>query len=209
MGIRFSFSEIDYSDTFVSRNYLITNFFYNKTECSHILFVDADMGFEHGLISEMVFLEEDLVGVVYPRCSIDLEKIHSHGTQPFKHAYAHVCSFIGSPGEPHPRNPAFRRVESCGTGILLISRRCIAQMLESCPGLLDERRYRRLPFADKFSCFITPFNKIELDDRQLSEDFSFCNRWTQSSGGKIYANTTCDSEHIGAITVKISHSKAT
>ena len=45
MGLRFSFSEIDYSDIVTSRNYLLSNFFYNKTDCSHLLFLDADMGF--------------------------------------------------------------------------------------------------------------------------------------------------------------------
>ena len=44
MGLRFSFSDFDYSDIVTSRNYLLSNFFYNMTNCSHLLFIDADMG---------------------------------------------------------------------------------------------------------------------------------------------------------------------
>jgi hypothetical protein len=205
MGLRFSFSEIDYSDIVTSRNYLLSNFFYNKTDCSHLLFLDADMGFPHQLIGEMVALQEDVVGVIYPKRSIDLEKLHSLSTEPFAKAYAKACSFIGTPKEPHPRNPGFRRVEGCGTGILLISRECIARMLQRCPSILDNRRFRCLPFGAKFSSFLTPFNKIELEDRELSEDLSFCRRWTEECGGSIFANITHDIEHVGITTIKTSH----
>lgn len=202
MGLSFSFSEVDYSDIVTSRNYLVSNFFYNKKDCSHLLFLDADMGFPHRLISEMVALGEPLVGVVYPKRSINLARLHSLSGQPFARAYARSCSFIGTPGEPHPRNPAFRRVDGCGTGIMLIARTCIERMLDQCQGLVDECRYKRLPFASKFNAFITPFKKIELEDRELSEDLSFCHRWTQACGGLIYANVTSDIEHVGSFTVK-------
>lgn len=205
MGLRFSFSEIDYSDIVTSRNYLLSNFFYNKTDCSHLVFLDADMGFPNQLIGEMVALEEDVVVVVYPKRSIDLEKLHSLSAEPFARAYAKACSFIGTPKEPHPRNPDFRKVDGCGTGILLISRGCIARMLEHCPSIMDTRRFRRLPFGAKFSSFLTPFNKIELEDRELSEDLSFCRRWTEECTGSIYANITHDIEHVGTITIKTSH----
>ena len=204
LGLRFSFSEIDYSDIVVARNYLVSNFFYNKADCSHLLFLDADMGFPHQLISEMVSLREELVGVVYPRRSIDLAKLHSLGNQPFARAYAQACSFIGSPGDPHPRNPGFRRVDCCGTGILLIARSCIARMLEQCPGLLDMQRFKHLPFASKLSTCITPFDKVVLDDRELSEDLSFCYRWTKVCGGMIYANVTHDIQHVSSLCVTTS-----
>lgn len=206
MGLRFSFSEIDYSDIVTSRNYLISNFFYNKKDCSHLLFLDADMGFPHQLISQMLALNEAVVGVVYPKRFIDLEKLHSLHSQPYAKAYAMSCSFIGAPGGPHSRDPAFRKVEGCGTGILLISRDCISKMLECCPDILDTTRYKCTPFGHKFNAFLTPFNKIELPDRELSEDLSFCRRWTEKCEGSIYANVTHDIEHVGISAITTSHS---
>jgi len=205
LGLRFAFSEIDYADIVTARNYLISNFYYNKTDCSHLLFLDADMGYPRQLIAEMVALKEELVGVVYPRRSIDLRRLHSLQGQPYAKAYAQACSFIGTPGDPHPRNPGFRRVDGCGTGIMLISRSCISRMLECCPEIIDTRRFKRLPFGEKFSSFLTPFNKIELDDMELSEDLSFCRRWIEACGGSIYANVTHDIEHVGSLSIRTAH----
>ena len=206
MGLRFSFSEIDYSDIVTSRNYLISNFFYNNIDCSHMLFLDADMGFPSQLISQMVALNEDVVGVVYPKRSIDLKKLHSLHGQPFAKASAQACSFIGTPTAAHPRNPAFRKVEGCGAGILLISRGCINRMLTCCPGILDLVRYKQMPFGGKFNSFLTPFNKIELADCELSEDLSFCRRWSEECKGAIYADVTHDIEHVGITPITTSHS---
>ena len=44
--VSYSFSDIDYADVVTARNYLISNFYFNKPDCSHILFIDDDMGFE-------------------------------------------------------------------------------------------------------------------------------------------------------------------
>lgn len=206
MGLRFSFSEFDYADIVTSRNTLLSNFFYNMTNCSHLLFIDADMGFPSKLIGEMVALQEDVVGVVYPKRSIDLEKLHGLYADSYAKAYAKACRFIGSPKQPHPRNPGFRKVDSCGTGIMLISRECITLMLEHSPSILDTRRFKRwgMPWAATFSSFLTPFNKIELEDREFSEDLSFCRRWTEDCSGAIYANITHDIEHVGITTIKTS-----
>lgn len=208
MGLRFSFSEIDYSDIVVSRNYLASNFFYNKLDCSHLLFLDADMGFPHQLIAEMVGLKEDVVGVVYPKRSFNAERIHASANLPFEKAYAKACDFIGQPEQPHPHNSCFHLVQGCGTGILLISRNCLGKMLACCPEINDPIRYKQMPFSGKFTAFITPFSKVILSDRELSEDFSFCHRWTQACGGSIYANVTHSIEHVASTTIKTCYTDA-
>lgn len=206
LGIAFSFSEIDYSDIVVSRNYLISNFFYKKTDCSHILFIDADMGFPPQLIREMAGLREGVVGVAYHKRSIDLRKLHSLNSESFKKAYAQACNFIGQPGEAHPHNPAFRLADCCGTGILLISRQAIQTLLERCPDIIDRNRFKSMPFGDRFSEFITPFNKITLEDRELSEDLSFCHRWIHKCHGQIFVNVTHDIEHASNLTISTCYS---
>ena len=63
-GWDFAFNSISYSEISESRNYLLT-YWFDKTDASHILFVDADMGFPPQLISDMLALEKPLVGAVY------------------------------------------------------------------------------------------------------------------------------------------------
>jgi len=198
-GARFAFSEINYSDIVVSRNFLISNFYYNKPDCDFLLFVDADMGFPPALILEMITLGEDLCGVLYQRRQLNLETLQQGGDLEHRQAVAKACSFIGSAGAPHPRNPGFRETKSCGTGIMLISRRCVSTMIECCPEIVDHKRFHHMPFASKFKQFLTPFNKIELEDRELSEDLSFCYRWTKQCGGRLYANIHHPIAHMSSM----------
>ena len=150
----------------------------------------------------MVELDEDVVGAIYPRRAIDLAQLHANGGLPFAQAYAKSLSFVGNPGKPHPRNRDFRKVDSCGSGILLISRRCIESMLAACPDIEDSVRFKKMPYGSKFERFITPFNKILLEDRELSEDISFCHRWVNGCGGSIYAGVGFEIAHVGRLCIK-------
>jgi len=199
--VAFSFSEIDYADVVTARNYLISNFYFNKTDCSHILFIDDDMGFEYQLIYEMLGLQQDYVGVIAPRRSIDLKKLHALGGEPFPQAVAKACHFIGSP-KPAAGSGDFVEVNQCGTGILLLSRRCIATMIAKCPEIVDTQRFKKLPIGPKFTQFITPFDKIQLEHSELSEDLSFAHRWTQFCGGKIFANVSRPIQHMTAMALE-------
>lgn len=194
------FSTIDYADVVTARNYLISRFYFNRTDCSHLLFLDSDMGFEAKLIFDMLALKQDVVGAIYPRRTVDLRKLHAKGNQPFEQAYAQACDFIGTPVGTPSKEP-FIEVSGLGAGVLLISRAAVAKMIEGCPDIVDTQRYKRYPFADKLAGFIMPFNKIDLGDRELSEDLSFCHRWRKACGGKIYGSTASPIKHVGENTV--------
>lgn len=199
---RFSFSEIDYADIVTSRNYLISNFFYNKKDCSHILFMDSDMGFPTDLIFEMIDLNEDVVGAICPSRSINLESLHSKSGLSYGKAYNESLRFIGNPIKKHHKNESFKNVDLIGAGILLISRECIGKMIKFCPDIVDKLRFKSLPFGSNFVNFITPFDKIKLEDRELSEDLSFCYRWTNFCEGKIFAGVNFEIEHVAKICIK-------
>lgn len=199
--VAYSFSDIDYADIVTARNYLLSNFYFNKTDCSHILFIDDDMGFESTLVYEMLNLRKDYVGVIAPKRHIDLKKLHSFSKESFNKALAMSSGFVGNPGAINA-NEKFVEVSSCGAGILLLSRDCISTMIKCCPEIVDQKRFKRMPFADKFSQFITPFNKIELEDREMSEDISFAYRWTNFCKGKIFASVASNIQHCADIVIE-------
>lgn len=201
-GISYSFSEIDYADIVTARNHLLSNFYFNKSDCEYILFIDTDMGFPPALVSEMIGIGEDVVGVIAPRRSLDLVRLHSLASEPYEIAYARSCEFIGKPGEAHPRNSSFAEVVSCGAGILLISRKCVAKMISAMPERVDSQRFKKLPFRGKFPSLLKSFDKIELQDRELSEDLSFCYRWRDLLGGRIFASIGHEIEHSGSLVVR-------
>ena len=203
-GISFSFSEIDYSDIVAARNYLISNFYFNKRDCSHMLFLDSDMGFPYQLFKAMLELGEDVVGAIYPRRFVDLKELHRHASLPFEQAYHQATSTIGKLlGVPHTRNANFSEALNCGTGILLISRSCIDTFLQVDPTLLDRRRHQTVPlFREKLSSgVLTLFDKIHHNGGELSEDFSFCWRWREICKRQIWASKAPGIEHAGSLVV--------
>jgi len=201
MNLTFSFSEIDYADIVTARNYLISNFYFNRPDHSHLLFLDNDMGFPARLVQQMIALDKDVVGVVYPRRHVDFKRLQQAGGDDYTKALARSLDFIGTPRDKTARTD-FVEVNAVGTGIMLISRDCIRAMIEQCPDIVDRQRFKHYPFAARFTEFLTPFNKIELPDRELSEDFSFCHRWVERCKGRIFANITQPVQHVGALTVE-------
>ncbi|MER9999128.1 ANP1/MMN9/VAN1 family protein [Mesorhizobium sp. M0051] len=202
----FTLSEIEYTDIPFSRNYLLTNFYYNKPDCSHILMIDSDMGFSPDLIAAMLALDKPVVGSLYPRRLVDLRKLHSLSTLPFDKAFAQSLDFIGTVVEPRQEIGGFVRVWSCGTGIFVVSRDCVTAMIEKLPETVDRSRYRRNKYTAQFQNFLTPFTKIVTPELDLPDDFSFCYRWAEQCGGEIWASYDRKIAHAGDLTVSAAYS---
>ncbi|MDO9525603.1 MAG: hypothetical protein Q7J57_08695 [Gemmobacter sp.] len=204
-NVGFSFSSVDYADIVMSRNYLISNFYYHKPDCDYLLFLDNDMGFKAELIAQMLALNQDVVGVIYPKRTLDLRQLQTSAGQDYDAAYAKACSFIGTPLPGHPILNGFAQVDRIGTGILLISRKAIDRMITTLPEIVDGDQIKGTPFASKFENFLTPFNKVVENGRELSEDFSFCHRWVKGCGGSIYANVNQPVKHVAEIVIETSY----
>lgn len=195
------FAFFDYADIVISRNYLISQFYYQYPAYSHILFVDADTGYDPAMITEMMELDEPLVGAVYPKRHVDLRKLHAAKDMPFEKALANSVEFVGEVRKPVERRGSFVSVAYCGTGVMLISRDCISRMIATLPEIVDTRRFKRLPFGHRFERFLTPFDKIRTEAFELSEDLSFCRRWVEGCAGKIWAHTGRNIRHVGELVV--------
>lgn len=208
--VRFSWNTIDFYDIVLARNYLISNFYFHQRNASHMLFLDEDMGFDPNMVHDMLATGQDLVGSLYARRKIDLQALHAAGArqEPYAQANARASEFIGSAIGPAPW-PGFVEANVCGTGAMLISRRCIDTMIERCPDIVDEKRFKNIPMTAHFERFLTPFNKVLLDDIELSEDFSFCYRWRMLCGGRLYANTSYPVQHMGLMTFSTRYADLT
>lgn len=199
-SIATAFAQVDFADIVSSRNYLASQFYFDFRSCSHLLFLDNDMGYSASLIMDMLELNVDVSGVIYPKRQINLEKLHASGSKPFRQAYAESCEFIGQTNLPNQRG-TFIKVKRIGTGILLIKRETIAKMIERCPEI-SKTKLRKESIFGKLGGYITPFNKVEVNGEELSEDFSFCHRWTEQCGGTIMASTSSPIKHVGEMTIE-------
>lgn len=199
-GWKSTFSSISYSDIVESRNYLLTHWF-DKTDSTHLLFLDADMGYPAELILEMVDLGEPVVGAVYPKRQIDLgrmTKLVADGETPARAiARSHDYIVRRNRGTEVRRKKGFITVDGCGTGIMLISRPAVAAMLATIPDLSDTEGAKGSPLATDLDRMIRAFEPVRTGGKLLSEDFSFCHRWREQCGGSIWVNTAHEIEHVG------------
>src|SRR4029079_15352764 len=139
---------ISYANVGEARNALLTHWF-DKTDFTHLLFVDADMGFEPQLIADMLAFDKPVVGVIYAKRKVDLQKIAAlaaKGEKP-ERAIARAHDFIIRPlrGRPARRMKGFMEIAGCGTGIMLIQRSAIASMLEALPEISDTKAKKTSP----------------------------------------------------------------
>ena len=208
-GIDFAFNAISYSEIAESRNFLLTHW-YDKTDASHLLFVDADMGFPSALITEMIDLDRPLVGAVYPKRTIDMTRVAQFAAEgktdgkpaaeDAARAVAKAQDFVLRPlrnARTTASRPGFIEVEACGSGILLIQRGCIEAMLKKFPELSDAKAKTTSPLAKNLDRLIRAFDVLFVDGLRLSEDFSFCHRWRRQCGGEVWASITHEIAHIG------------
>jgi hypothetical protein len=193
-----SFSSVSYADVAESRNCLLTRWL-DKTSATHLLFLDADMGFDPQLVLDMVAFDKPLVGVVAPKRQVDLERygrLIAEG-RPAREALARAHDFIlRRSGHRTPERNGFIEVDGCGAGVLLIQRACIERMLEKMPELSDTRAKKNTPLAKDLDRLVRAFDPLTVDGARLSEDFSFCRRWKEC-GGEVWANIAHEITHVG------------
>ena len=190
---------VSYAHINESRNYLITNW-YDKTEASHLLFVDADMGFAPQLVLDMVAFDKPVVGTIYTKRQVDLKRLAELAAKaPAERAIAQAHDFIIRPvrGRPPRRARGFVEVEGCGTGLMLIKRSAIATMLEKLPQISDPTATNASPLGAGLERMIRVFDNITVDRRLLVNDFAFCHRWQKLCQGELWARADQAVTHIG------------
>jgi hypothetical protein len=190
-----------------SRNALVKNFLDAKAS-THLLFIDADIGFEPEAINRLLALDEDVAAGMYPIKVVDWSRMAGvvrpgMSEEMVRQAGTH---FVGVPcvaGEREERG-GFVTGRYAGTGFMLIKRAAIEKMIAAYP----ETRYRAMhtypaakgkpnpdaaPFYNLFDCMIDPET-----GEYLSEDFTFCHRF-RKIGGKVWLDTESRLRHVGSM----------
>ena len=143
----------------------------------HLLFIDSDIEFNPNDIIRLYLANKDIIGIAYA-----FKKLYNDKT-------IGVYNLLeNSTNEDKEINEAFE----IGTGIMLIKRSVLLKMIESDPNdyiLLDNPEDVGKPINERkyYRFFDTQIN----NNRYLSEDYMFCQKW-RNLDGKIYLlkNTT-------------------
>lgn len=177
--------------------------FLDNPEATHLLFIDADIGFEPEQVFRLIGCGADLCAAIYPIKRIDWTKVRrafdAGKANPGAAALHYVLEVADR--DRITTNGDFVQVRYAGTGFLMVRRAALAKMCAHYAELnfrkdhtyntgLEDSQNR---FA-LFDCLIDPETGV-----YLSEDFSFCKRWTDL-GGEIWADLTSKLNHAGPMT---------
>lgn len=169
-----------------ARNCMLTFWYDDRTEYSHLLMYDNDMSVPPSLILEMLKMDKPITGVFYAK------RETPQGDDPWKYIIGRPCD---GPIQPIDEK-GFQKVKYVGGGALLIQRDAITEMLKKLPEINDCTDPGAHGAAG-ITRIIRAFDKMKhADGYWLSEDYSFCERW-RLCGGEIYAAVNHPIGHIG------------
>jgi hypothetical protein len=183
-----------------ARANLMTLFLDDPT-ATHLLFVDADIGFTPEHVFRLIESGADVVAGVYPIKRINWDKarrVIETNRPKLPSASLDYVLEINDPDQVAVVN-GFTRARYAGTGFLMIRRQVFEKMCAH-PAYASLQFFREHSidalagspnrFA-LFECMIDP-----KSGTYLSEDFAFCKRWTDI-GGEIWIDLESRLDHVG------------
>lgn len=174
--------------------------FLDDPHSTHLLFIDADIGFEPEQVLRLIECGADMCAAVYPIKRIDWNRVKTSlsGERPNPAAALNYAFEVEDPNAVIASS-GFIKVRYAGTGFLMIRRTALERMCAHYPQL----RYKRDHSIDAATASDNRFALFECmiaeDGTYLSEDFAFCKRWSDMDG-EIWADLDSRLHHIGPMT---------
>lgn len=159
------------------RNSLVAKFLAFEPKSTHLMFIDADIGFEPEEVLKLILANKDVAGGLYPKKSLPIQ---------------YVVNRI--PNSQKEGNLV--EVANLGTGFMLIKRQVIETLIQRRPDLHYADAIGLDPKYDpyKYALFDTQIDPSTKE--YLSEDYYFCKLWREN-GGQIWADLSINLKHTG------------
>jgi hypothetical protein len=168
-------------------------------QATHILFIDADIGFAPENVFRLLEADKPLIAAVCPLKFIDWEKARAAAKAGAPDLMAaslgYVVRFIPTPDHSVEVENGIAKVAYGGTGFLMIRREAMQQLVDAHP----ELRAKMGDMGDRLAgeAVMVFETMIEPETGQyLSEDYAFCRRW-HDLGGEIWADMEAQLTHVG------------
>jgi len=159
-----------------ARNTLSAKFLATK-ESTHLMFIDADIGWEPWHLLALLNHDKDVIGGLYPMKTIPVK-----------------WCVNGIPGAPDNDPNGLLEVTKTGTGFMLIKRH-VLEKIASHPAVKPFKNDIGLdPSLDQY--MKTYFDTAVRENRYYSEDWTFCENW-RDLGGQIWVDKRVLLRHTG------------
>ena len=178
-----------------ARNTLVANFL-DDEDATHLLFVDADIGFKPQIVKRMLDFDHEVVCAPYPMKLINWSAIPQLVKDDLDYKTLSLPYVLNFKDKDNIEvKQGFANVLDAATGFLLIKKESLLKMVKEYPELhyntdqiLNGKEY------DSKNTYLF-FDTMKDDDgRYLSEDYAFSRRW-QKIGGKIWADLSSELIH--------------
>lgn len=177
--------------------------FLDDPTTTHLLFVDGDIGFEPDQVLRLLSCGGDMVAGTYPIKRIDWQRVQQTVEAGRPNIRSAALNYVLEFADPNNIVAAdgFARARYAGTGFLMIRRRAIEKMCQHYKQLQFRREHSiDDSFAESQHRFALFECMIDMETgTYLSEDFSFCKRWTDI-GGQIWIDLQSRLDHVGPST---------
>jgi hypothetical protein len=200
-------AEIDLKILFKDSDALITRAraslvaqFLDDPAATHLLFIDADIGFEPDQVMRLINCGADVCAGVYPIKRIDWDRVRAVTLADRPNPAAASLKYVFEVDDPNAvvTQAGFVQVRYAGTGFLMVRRQALEKMCARYPHLQYQRDHSVdavTPSNNRFALFDC---MIDDSGTYLSEDFSFCKRWSDM-GGQIWADLDSRLNHVGPL----------
>ncbi len=179
----------------------LVTLFLDDPAATHLLFVDADIGFTPDQVFRLIESGADVVAGVYPIKRVNWDKARKAVESNRRNIAGASLDYVLELEDPDRvvTVGGFTRVRYAGTGFLMIRRNVLERMCAH-PEYAPLKFYREHSHDSLtgspnrfalFECMIDP-----RTGTYLSEDFAFCKRWTDI-GGEIWADLGSRLDHVG------------
>jgi len=174
------------------------------TDCSHMMFIDADIGFNPDDILKMIIMDKDIICGIYPKKEINWPQVEQavKGGVPANELTNHTGAFVvnlvddakSAVGSIH----APIQIANGGTGFMLIQRKVFEALADKVP------EYNNDMFlsidSERKPKIIKEFFATSIDatsgNRLLSEDYHFC-KIAREAGFTVWAAPWAQLTHCG------------
>ena len=157
-----------------ARNTLVAKFL-NNPESTHLMFFDADIGWEPWHLLVMLNAQKDVIGGLYPMKTLPVKWV--------------VNGFEGAEEEG-----PLQEVSKTGTGFMLV-KRDVFEKLNAHPAVKPFNNDIGLP-KELDQHLRTYYDTAVRENRYYSEDWTFCENW-RDLGGKIWVDKRVLLKHTG------------
>ncbi|CAK9014426.1 Hypothetical protein SCF082_LOCUS12329 [Durusdinium trenchii] len=184
----------------VGRNNAVMEFL--GTDCTHLLFLDADVAFTVDTIRKMLGADKDVILAPYPAKSLNEDRMLETAARRGGSARLRDGLHYVLHAQPQQVQAALEQgsslieVDAGPTGCMLIKRQVFHKLIQAYPDMHCRITGSHAGRAQRYDVWWRFFDTAVEGGEFLGEDIAFCRRW-RNIGGTIWADLGTTMTHVG------------